>query len=137
MSPAVRRLAQEHGVDLSQVHGTGLGGRITRDDVLKYVEGGKAAPAPPAAAPSPAPVAPAAKPGPSASLDEEYIALTPVRRMIAEAMVRSASQIPHAWSAVEVDVSPVEPLMATLGNLPAHVEVGACHDKRTLFEHRQ
>ncbi len=106
MSPAVRRLAQEHGVDLSQVHGTGLGGRITRDDVLKYVEGGKAAPPPPAAAPSPVPAAPAA------SADEEYITLTPVRRMVAEAMVRSASQIPHAWSAVEVDVTHLVALRA-------------------------
>ncbi|MSQ16136.1 MAG: 2-oxo acid dehydrogenase subunit E2 [Dehalococcoidia bacterium] len=112
MSPAVRRLAQEHGVNLSQVQGTGLGGRITRDDVLKHVAAGQAAPAPPAAAPSPTPAASAAIPGGSPSLDEEYITLTPVRRMIAEAMVRSASQIPHAWSAVEVDVSHLVALRA-------------------------
>jgi 2-oxoisovalerate dehydrogenase E2 component (dihydrolipoyl transacylase) len=99
LSPAVRRLAQEHHVDLAQVQGTGLGGRITRDDVLRYLE----RPQPPAApAPAPAPLG-AAVPG--APADEEYVPLTPVRRMIAEAMVRSASQIPHAWSAVEADVT--------------------------------
>ena len=111
LSPAVRRLAQEHGVDLTQVQGTGLGGRITRDDVLKYVAGRQA----PAAAPSPAAPAPAAQPlatTPGATVDEEYITLTPVRRMIADAMVRSASQIPHAWSAVEVDVTPLVALRA-------------------------
>ena len=50
LSPAVRRLAQEHSVDVSQVQGTGLGGRITRDDVLKFVESGPATA--PAAAPA-------------------------------------------------------------------------------------
>ena len=97
LSPAVRRLAQEHGVDLSKVRGTGLGGRITRDDLLAYVESMGAA----------QPPAPAAQPEQSgdARPDEEYIALTPVRRMIAQAMVRSVSQIPHAWSTVEVDVT--------------------------------
>ncbi len=110
LSPAVRRLAQEHGVDLSQVHGTGLGGRITRDDVEKHVASRKASAAPPSAVPAPAPATPAPRPG--AGPDEEYITLTPVRRMIAEAMVRSASQIPHAWSAVEVDVTRLVALRA-------------------------
>ena len=56
------------------------------------------------------PTAPAAQPQPDAQEpdaqeDEEHLPLTPVRRMIAEAMVRSVSQIPHAWSTVEVDVT--------------------------------
>jgi len=107
LSPAVRRLAQEHGIDLTQVRGTGLGGRITRDDVLKYLEAGPPAAAPPApqAAPPQPRAAPAAGQPSAAAADEEYLALTPVRRMIAEAMTRSASQIPHAWSVVEVDVT--------------------------------
>ncbi|MCI0802316.1 MAG: E3 binding domain-containing protein, partial [Chloroflexi bacterium] len=42
LSPAVRRLAQEHSIDVSQVHGTGLGGRVTRDDILKFLETGPA-----------------------------------------------------------------------------------------------
>jgi 2-oxoisovalerate dehydrogenase E2 component (dihydrolipoyl transacylase) len=106
-SPAVRRLAVEHNVDLSQVSGTGMGGRITRDDVLKSIE--LDAPPPSQAArvgqpqPAQATAAPAA-PIPAAA-DEEHIRLTPVRRMIADAMVRSVTEIPHAWSTVEVDVS--------------------------------
>ena len=101
LSPAVRRLAREHNIDLSQVAGTGLGGRITREDVLRYVESGDAVTA---AAPATvlAPVAPVPA---EAGADEQHVPLTPVRRMIAEAMVRSVTQIPHAWSTVEVDVT--------------------------------
>jgi 2-oxoisovalerate dehydrogenase E2 component (dihydrolipoyl transacylase) len=111
----VRRLAQERGVDLAQVRGTGLGGRITRDDVLKHTEGGKAPASSSIASPpaiAPAPAAPAPTPGTGAGGDEEYITLTPVRRMIADAMVRSASQIPHAWSVVEADVTALVALRA-------------------------
>ena len=97
LSPAVRRLAREHGVDLSRIAGTGMGGRITRDDVLQYLESGAATAA---AGPAPQPVGPAAANG-----DETSIPLTPVRRMIAAAMTRSVSQIPHAWSVTEVDVT--------------------------------
>ncbi len=117
LSPAVRRLAREHGVDLSQVRGTGMGGRITRDDLLRYIEpspgsGPRAAPAPaPPAAPSmPAPIVQDLPPAPASdgsAPDEEYVPLSPVRRMIAEAMVKSVTEIPHAWSTVEVDVTGV------------------------------
>ena len=97
LSPAVRRLAREHDVDLSLISGTGMGGRITRDDVLNHLEVRAAAPAAPEPVEEPATASPEG--------DEEHIPLTPVRRMIAEAMVRSVSQIPHAWSAIEVDVT--------------------------------
>ncbi len=101
LSPAVRRLVKEHGIDTGKVQGTGLGGRITREDVLKYIESG-----PKSGAPAPAAVAPASPgPAPDSEKDEEHVALTPVRRMIAQAMVRSASEIPHVWSTVEVDVT--------------------------------
>ena len=100
LSPAVRRLAREHNIDLSRLTGTGMGGRITRDDVLRYLESGAAATAEPAVA-----QATITESQSAAGADEEYVALTPVRRMIAEAMVRSVTQIPHAWSAVEVDVT--------------------------------
>ena len=100
-SPAVRRLAREHNLDLSQVTGTGLGGRITREDVLRYVESKDAVTATaPAAVQAPVATTPA-----SSEADEQHVPLTPVRRMIAEAMVRSVTQIPHAWSTVEVDVT--------------------------------
>ncbi len=117
LSPAVRRLAREHSVDLSQVAGTGMGGRITRQDVLAFLESPTSAPAPAAAAaPTPAP-APAPQPTavpPSDGSGEERIPLTPVRRMIAEAMVRSVTQIPHAWSAVEVDVTSLAAVRSSL-----------------------
>ena len=119
LSPAVRRLAREHNIDLSRLTGTGMGGRITRDDVLRYLESGAAATAEPAVAQAtitesqsaavttaePAAAQPVTATPAAAGADEEYVALTPVRRMIAEAMVRSVTQIPHAWSAVEVDVT--------------------------------
>ncbi len=113
LSPAVRRLAREHNVDLYRVSGTGMGGRITRQDVEAYLEQRSTAPAPPpAAAPPEATPAPTSAPVPSPAVsparngeDEERIPLTPVRRMIADAMVRSVTQIPHAWSTVEVDVT--------------------------------
>ena len=134
-SPAVRRLAAEHGVDLSRVQGTGMGGRITRDDLLRYVEGSAtegtategtategtategSATAPALPPPSPTGSARAAQAqAPSPAVDtaagEEHILLTPVRRMIAEAMVRSVTQIPHAWSTVEVDVNGMVALRA-------------------------
>ena len=103
LSPAVRRLVQEHGVDLSQVTGSGMGGRITRDDVLKYLDSEPITAA--KTAPTAAVSEPVAADGVSSEQEEEHIPLTPVRRMIAEAMVRSVSQIPHAWSIVEVDVT--------------------------------
>ncbi|MCH8224817.1 MAG: 2-oxo acid dehydrogenase subunit E2 [Chloroflexi bacterium] len=99
-SPAVRRLAREHGVDLARIKGTGLGGRITRDDLLLHIEAPQGA-APPAAAPVQDPIVPQ----PAREAEEEAVTLTPVRRMIAEAMVRSVSEIPHVWSTVEVDVT--------------------------------
>ena len=89
-SPAVRRMADENKVDLSRVTGTGMGGRITRDDILSYIQ---TAPA--------ATKAWAAEAGP----EGEVRPLSPIRRIIAQNMVKSATEIPHAWSMVEVDVS--------------------------------
>ena len=113
LSPAVRRLAREHNVEVSRIAGTGMGGRVTRNDVLRYLETAAATPdaVADAVAPTPAiPVAPASMPVPTPSpvgsdTAEQRIPLTPVRRMIADAMVRSVSQIPHAWSMVEADIT--------------------------------
>ena len=99
-SPAVQRLADEHGIDLSQVQGTGISGRITRKDVLAYTEAraqSTVLEAPAASVPTVSAV--------SVSADEERLPLSPVRRLIAANMKRSASEIPAAWSITEVDVS--------------------------------
>ena len=108
-SPAVQRLADEHGVDMSQVRGTGMGGRITRKDVLAYIEsaGSERVEVAPAATPTPTskPVPTAPSIARTAEGDEERVPLSPVRRMIAANMKRSASEIPAAWSITEVDVS--------------------------------
>jgi 2-oxoisovalerate dehydrogenase E2 component (dihydrolipoyl transacylase) len=102
LSPAVRRLAREHNVDVDQIAGTGMGGRVTRNDVLHYLETDavpvQPAPTLRAEAPTVAPIA-------SDGTDEERMPLTPVRRMISDAMTRSVREIPHAWSMVEVDIS--------------------------------
>ena len=88
LSPLVRRLVAQHGVDVKLLHGTGVGGRVTKKDVLHHVEaqGELSQPA-------------------GARLDEEEASLTPLRRSIAERMARSARQVPAAWTMVEVDVS--------------------------------
>ena len=98
-SPAVLRLADEHNVDLSPIEGTGMNGRITRKDVQQVIDQK-------AATPETAPVTPQASPSPVAQgSDEERVQLTPIRRLIAENMVKSATLIPQAWTTVEVDVS--------------------------------
>ncbi|MBO0686705.1 MAG: 2-oxo acid dehydrogenase subunit E2, partial [Candidatus Dormibacteraeota bacterium] len=101
--PAVRRLVEEHGIDPSLIAGSGDGGRVTRDDVLAFLETREAAPnagvtAP--AAPARAPAAPAAD-----GEREELVRLSVMRRSIAEHMTRSLATSPHAWTLQEVDVS--------------------------------
>jgi 2-oxoglutarate dehydrogenase E2 component (dihydrolipoamide succinyltransferase) len=116
ISPVVARIASEKGVDLSQVRGTGQGGRITKKDVLAFVEGRGAAPAPwetpalgelfrpseevrgaqpPAAAPHAA-----AAPG-------TVVPLNAIRRSIAEHMIRSRHTSPHVSTIMEADLSRV------------------------------
>ena len=102
LSPAVRRLAREHNIDVDSIIGTGMGGRVTRNDVLAFLDAGVATvPSTPAAPPA----APVAAPISRDGADEERVPLTPIRRMIADAMARSVREIPHAWSMVEVDIS--------------------------------
>lgn len=110
ISPLVRRLADEHGVNLEEIDGTGTGGRIRKQDVLRFVEERKARPAArPAASAEPAPereAAPAARPEPSATTTggrEELVPWTNIRRRTAEHMVASAREVARAWNAVEAD----------------------------------
>jgi 2-oxoisovalerate dehydrogenase E2 component (dihydrolipoyl transacylase) len=118
-SPAVRRLADEHHLDISQVRGTGLAGRVTKRDVEEFLASGSpATPAPPSApAPTPAPAAtPSSPPAPAPAArplaGDELVPLTPMRKAIAEHMVRSRQTSPHAWCAVEIDMTGVVKLRA-------------------------
>src|SRR5215469_5179269 len=113
LSPAVRRLAEEHGLDPTQIAGSGEGGRVTRDDVLAFLAQREAAPAAPVAPaavePAAAAPAPVAAPAPAAvAVDgarEELVRLSVMRRSIAEHMTRSLATSPHAWTLQEIDVS--------------------------------
>ncbi len=102
ISPVVARIAAERGVDLSRVRGTGLDGRITKNDVLNFVEPGGAAASGPAAAPAPA--GPAPKTG---SAGDQVIKHSLIRRQIAEHMVLSQKTSPHVLSVMEADMSKV------------------------------
>jgi 2-oxoisovalerate dehydrogenase E2 component (dihydrolipoyl transacylase) len=124
-SPAVLKISQEHGIDLTRVSGTGAGGRITRKDLLKIIESGNipdagqkvAAEKEPAAVEppkhdvtqsvsAPTPSAAAAPPVniPVAVGDIE-IPVTGIRKAIAANMLRSKHEAPHAWTMIEVDAT--------------------------------
>jgi len=111
LSPLVRKLAEEHGIDLAQVVGTGAGGRITKADVLKVVaSSGAAAPLPAPVTPVPAPGASAVVPSPvpaRVSGGEEVVPVSHIRKAIAEHMTRSLQVSARAWNAVEVDMENV------------------------------
>lgn len=111
-SPLVRKMASEHGIDLSRVTGSGRGGRVTKQDVLKVVEAPSAPPAAPEAAPpaAPSPEAPAASPPPAApaSAHGGRVHVEPMsnmRKSIAEHMVLSQQTSAHVTTVFEADVS--------------------------------
>jgi pyruvate/2-oxoglutarate dehydrogenase complex dihydrolipoamide acyltransferase (E2) component len=140
-SPVVQRIASENGVDLSQVPGTGRGGRVRKQDVLAFVQSGAgaaAAPpepplhiespyrpepvAPPAPAPGPPPEAAPAAPGAAPARAPEPVAdvgedgrLSRMRRQIGEHMKRSLETAAHCTTWIEVDMGRVEAARAQLG----------------------
>jgi 2-oxoglutarate dehydrogenase complex dihydrolipoamide succinyltransferase (E2) component len=107
ISPLARRMAEEHQLDLEAISGTGEGGRVRKEDILAFLENRKQAPAAIATAPGqPSFTAPAAPAAPyTPGTDEEVVPVSPVRRAIAEHMVRSKHTSPHATTMVEVDVT--------------------------------
>jgi len=120
-SPAVRRIAEEHGIEIGQIAGSGIGGRVTKRDILQFVEDQRSAPVQPATAvstPTAPPVMPARPesrepaPAPAPGQVEVYegdtvVPLTPMRRQIAEHMVRSERTAPHVTTWMEVDMTRV------------------------------
>lgn len=104
-SPAVLKLAAEHNIDLSTVKGSGLGGRIRRKDLLTLVEKGiKRDEAELTEQKAKTEFSPTSSVVESSGQDRE-IPVTGVRKLIADNMVRSKQEIPHAWMTVEVDVT--------------------------------
>jgi 2-oxoisovalerate dehydrogenase E2 component (dihydrolipoyl transacylase) len=102
-SPVVRRLAEEHGVDISEISGTGTGGRVTKKDVESFIEERTAERE---AAPAAAGARPEAPPDRAQVHDgDRVVELTSIRRAIANRMAASKAEIPHAWTLVEVDMT--------------------------------
>src|SRR5215211_2349282 len=133
-SPVVRRIADKHGIDLANVQGTGIGGRVRKRDVLEFIESGgaeqapakqptlhtespyrreePAAPEPTEAAPEPTEAAPEPAPAPAAGEAEVFSAehrepMSPMRQQIARHMVESRRTSAHCTTIVEADMSAV------------------------------
>ncbi|MBL8046332.1 MAG: 2-oxo acid dehydrogenase subunit E2 [Anaerolineales bacterium] len=128
ISPVVAKLADEFKVDLYQIQGSGLSGRITKKDVLNYIEAQKTAPAPKIETPPPTPdvhggtarpviseplpvssppPAVTRAPSPVTSSDDAFIRVDGMRKLIAEHMVRSKNTAPHVTTVFEADMSRV------------------------------
>jgi len=125
-SPLVRRIAREHDIDLSQVPGTGAGGRVSKSDILAAVEGGGHAVSAPAAATPPSGPAPAPSGATSAVLEVavpreklyfghyEVQPMSTMRQRIAEHMVLSKRTSPHVYSIDEANVTEIATLRAKM-----------------------
>src|SRR3990170_3828206 len=119
-SPVVRRIAAEHNVDSRAIPGPGIGGRVTKQDILGHIEARIAEPAPapaPAAAPRPAAPSPVAAPKPApapptigAAARVEVVPMSPIRRKTAEHMVLSKRTSAHVSTVFEIDMTRVEQL---------------------------
>ena len=116
LTPVVRRLVEEHQLgehELESIAGSGEGGRITKEDVLHYLESRPAAPAGMPARESPGTARPASLPPPASiaagaqppSDGDQLQRLSPMRRAIADRMAQSAREIPHAYGIIDVDLT--------------------------------
>jgi 2-oxoglutarate dehydrogenase E2 component (dihydrolipoamide succinyltransferase) len=110
-SPLVRRIAHEHDVDIRSIQGTGINGRVTKHDILAFIEAGKPGAQAPAPAGAPAPEAvpapgPAYRPGESVRV----VPMSVMRKKIAEHMVLSAHTSPHVYSVYEVNFGKIAAL---------------------------
>ncbi|MBZ5513178.1 MAG: 2-oxoglutarate dehydrogenase, E2 component, dihydrolipoamide succinyltransferase [Acidobacteriia bacterium] len=106
-SPLVRRIARENSIDLNQVQGTGLGGRITKEDIVRFVEHPAQRPAASAPAYQPGSAAPAMPSQQPIAIPGEVMPMSAMRKKIAERMVQSKRTSAHVHSVFEVDLSRV------------------------------
>jgi len=107
-SPLVRRIAKEHNVDISQIRGTGIGGRVTKDDILSFIGGAGAQRPQPGGAGSPGPSpaeAPASPPATSTGgpVAGTTVPMSPMRKRISEHMVLSRRTSAHVHTVFEVN----------------------------------
>jgi 2-oxoglutarate dehydrogenase E2 component (dihydrolipoamide succinyltransferase) len=122
-SPLVRKIARENNVDLAQVTGTGLGGRITKQDIMAFIEKGPAAP--PEIAPvsqadgssQPVRSGTAARPAPApAAIPGDVVPLSQMRKIIAQRMIESRRTSAHVHCMFEVDLTRIVNLRNKLKN---------------------
>ncbi|HEX5705278.1 MAG TPA: dihydrolipoamide acetyltransferase family protein [Pyrinomonadaceae bacterium] len=110
-SPLVRKIAEEHGIDIAQLEGTGMSGRVTKNDILSFIESGAPASAPRPAAPQAAaqPSAPSSqpvsvlKPGEGDRVEQMSV----MRKKIAEHMIASRRTSAHVTTVYEIDMTKV------------------------------
>ena len=129
VSPVVRRIAAEHGIDLAQVHGSGRRGRVTKKDVLALIDDG------PGDDGHPEETRVAEQPAePEPAGDEGAEQLSLMRRQIGEHMLRSLHTAAHCTTMIEVDMSAVEAARGRLSPLPfvARAVIGALREYPTL-----
>jgi pyruvate dehydrogenase E2 component (dihydrolipoyllysine-residue acetyltransferase) len=100
-SPVVRRIAAEHDVDISAIPGTGIGGRVTKQDILGHIE---------SRGPAPAPAAASAPPASAAGPRVEVVPMSPIRRKTAEHMLLSKRTSAHVSTVFEIDMTRVDQL---------------------------
>jgi pyruvate dehydrogenase E2 component (dihydrolipoamide acetyltransferase) len=114
-SPLVRKIAEEHGVDITKLEGTGLSGRVTKNDILSFIESG----APPATAPARRPEAvpvqpptpePVAPPPPRPLAGDRVEPMSVIRKKIAEHMILSRRTSAHVTTVYEIDMTPIAKL---------------------------
>src|SRR5215470_510009 len=125
-SPLVRKIARENNVDLARVTGTGLGGRITKQDITAFLEKGPAAAAPPQIAPAPqadGTSQPASRPEPSApprpapaAIPGDLVPMSQMRKIIAQRMIESRRTSAHVHCMFEVDLTRIVNLRNKLKN---------------------
>ncbi len=115
-SPVARKIAEDRGIDLSQVHGTGPSGRIVKEDVENFTPGAAPAAAPITAASMPAGIAPAPTRKLPEGADVEIIDISTMRKRIVAVTVESKQQIPHFYVTTEMDMDAVLTLRKQLND---------------------